>query len=223
MSANHRRNEVHGDGERLRTVTGMRILLSISAVIWTWALCWWMPFWFVIFYMTPFLLFVSWLIAWIVGRRIARWEYRWPGWRYHLYRTVIVVLIVAAPVSSYLYGRWIAHQFVRELGIEVRLVEQKVSVLEQFGFGERRGVLSIYELLEPQGGAEQKIRQRILAQGKPTDVDNPIAALGWQLGNQGLTFFCQSENHNHTDVRMNQNRQLVVHLLFYASPYCRLR
>jgi hypothetical protein len=182
-----------------------------------------MPFWFVIFYVTPFLLLLSWLIAWAVGRRVPRWEYRWSEWRYHLYRTAIVVLITAAPVSSYFHGRWLARQFVQELGVEVRLVEQKVSVLEQFGFGERRGVHSVYELLEPREIAEEKIRQRILAQGKPVGVEDRFAALGWQQGNQGLAFLCISENSSYAHVWIDSDGKLEVRILFYTSPYCRLK
>jgi len=223
MSANHGREGAGGGGQVLRRVTGLRLLLSISAVVWTWVLCWWLTFWFVILYVTPLLLLLSWLIAWTVERRVPKWEYRWSERRYHLYRTAIVMLIIAAPVSSYLYGRWLARQFVQELGVEARLVEQKVSVLEQFGFGERRGVLSVYELREPREVAEEKIRQRILSQGKPVGVEDKFAALGWQQGNQGLDFLCVSGNHTSTDVWINKNGQLVVHILFYTSPYCRLK
>lgn len=223
MLATHEQKGASESGQSLRCVTGLRLLLSISSIIWTWVLCWWLPFWFVIFYVTPFLLVLSWLITWTVERRVPKWEYRWSERGYRLYWAAILVLITAAPVSSYLYGRWLAREFIEELGVEVRLVEEKVSVLEQFGFGERRGVLSVYEFLEPREIAEEKIRQRILAQGKPVGIEDRFAALGWQLGNDGLNAGCESGNGTYTDIWINKHGQLIVNILFYTSPYCRLK
>jgi hypothetical protein len=132
------------------------------------------------------------------------------------------------PLTSYFYSVWIADQLFHELGIEASLVHRKISVLEQFGFSEHRGVISVYEFLEDPTVAEAKIRQRVLAHGKSEDERDPDVALGWQVGDHPsseLKVRCLSwptaaigPNSIWTD-----RGQLIIEVLTLSSPYCQLR
>ena len=205
------------------TISGLRVLLSLSLVVWAWALCWWAPFYFVVLYVTPFLVLVSWLVSWLVERRLAKWEFHWSPGRCHLGLATLLVAVAAMPLSSYLYGVWIADRLFQELGIEARLVYRKVSVMEEFGFDEHRGVISLYEYLELVETANEKMLQRVLAQGKPEETGDPIVDLGWQISTYlgTLRMICVSAVR--PNVISDGDKQFAIEVLHFSSNYCQLR
>ena len=205
------------------TISGLRVLLSLSLVVWAWALCWWAPFYFVVLYVTPFLVLLSWLVSWLVERRLAKWEFHWSPGRCRLGLATLRVAVAAMPLSSYLYGVWIADRLFQELGIEARLVFRKVSVMEEFGFDEQRGVISLYEYLEPVETADEKMLQRVLDQGIPEETGDPIVDLGWQINTYlgTLRMICISSVR--PNVISAGDKQLAIEVLHFSSNYCQLR
>jgi len=206
------------------TISGMRVMLSISLVVWVWALCWWAPFYFVVLYMTPLLVLPSWLVSWLVERHTAKWEFHWSPWRCRMGLTALFVLVVAMPISSYVYGVWIADQLFQGLGIEARLVYRKISVMEEFGFDEHRGAVSLYEYLEPAETAKEKIIQRVQSQKPQEGVGRSLSSRGWQIGtidDGAFTIICDSGVRENTISTENDQLGIVVRHL--SSPYCQLR
>ena len=206
------------------TISGLRVLLSLSLVVWAWALCWWAPFYFVVLYVTPFLVLLSWLVSWLVERRLAKWEFHWSPGRCRLGLATLLVAVAAMPLSSYLYGVWIADRLFQELGIEARLVYRKVSVMEEFGFDEHRGVISLYEYLEPAEAAKEKMIQRVQSQKSPGENRRSIPNPGWQVSkivDGAFSITCDSGVHRNTI--STENDQLGIVLRHDSTLSCQLR
>ncbi len=201
----------------------MRVMLSISLVVWVWALCWWAPFYFVVLYMTPLLVLLSRLVSWLVERHTAKWEFHWPVWRCRIGYTGVLVLVAAMPLTSYFYGVWIADRLFQELDVQALLTYRKVSVLEEFGFDEHRGVIGLYDYLEPMETAKEKMLQRVLAQGTPEETGDPIVDLGWQINTYlgTLRMICISSVR--PNVISAGDKQFAIEVLHFSSNYCQLK
>jgi hypothetical protein len=209
-------------GPKSVNVSVTSIVVWISVSIWLWSLCWLMPFWFVILFVTPFLLGIV-VICYMITRRGLLRHITIAGQIHWLYPLLVFVVTVSAPLSSYFYGRWIAEQFVQSLGIPVELIDQKVSILEQFGFGERRGVRSNYQIQIPLDDAKERMLERIEQQGRPAPTGDPIVDLGWQISNDGQSAGCASWETTPNSIMILPNGQLFVALLHNSSPFCRLQ
>jgi hypothetical protein len=205
------------------SISAKLVVFWTCVTLWLWPLCWWLPFWLVVLYLTPFLITSVFLLHRLTHGRVWRWRLAVRDWVHDLSLILMIFLSLAAPLSSYFYGRWIAGQFVQELGVRLELIDQRISILEQFGFGERRGVYSTYKMLEPLEEAQATIIARIEAQGKPTQSGNPVVDLGWQIGNTRMTASCESKGAISNEIRIQDDAHLFVQVLHHSSGYCRLK
>jgi hypothetical protein len=140
-------------------LTFSRLALGFTAILFSWALFLLLPGGMLVVACLPFWLLLVWAFSVAVQR--SGWRLAVQSWQVLLFWLIVLVLVVLAPIYSYIYGYYHATRLFLSLGIAAGEVETVYSLLDRFGdVGQERYFAIRYQVFEPLEEAETKLRQR---------------------------------------------------------------
>ena len=130
-------------------------------VLFSWALFILLPFsWFIILALPPSL-----LVMWQLSRTAYRkgWRVYWCLRQYWLFGIIVLLLVLLAPLYSYLYGYYHVSRLANELNIEAELMEREVVLIDRLNWfvysAPIRSFTLQYQVQEPLEEVEAHIQQ----------------------------------------------------------------
>jgi hypothetical protein len=140
-------------------LTFSTITFGFMAILYSWALFILLPGGMLVLASLPFCLFLIWRLSKSINRR--GWRFAVRGWQRYLFWSFVLLLVVLAPIYSYLYGYYHATRLFRGLGIAAGQIDIDYELLDRLGdIGGERYFVIRYQVFEPLDEAEAKIRQR---------------------------------------------------------------
>ncbi len=192
------------------------IALGITLVMYSWAF-FVLPGAWISLFSVPL-----WLgLLWLISRRFRLRERRlmitpWRKWGFWL---LVILLVVMAPICSYLYGAYLATHLFNELDVEATMVGQNPVLLDRFGdIGPPRSLIVKYTVDEPIESADAKIRMRLEGRSEWRSVERtqhslyPIVARFW----------CEHANlqEHITSVVLLETGELLIDVGYAAPRSC---
>lgn len=146
--------------ERTSSVSLIAVVIGCSLVLYSWGLFILLPGSMFVLASLPFWFLLVWLLSWVAGPERRRFPV--SGRQKRLFWSLVLFLVVLAPVYSYYYGYYHVTRMFNELGIEAREVKRNVELLDRFGdVGQERGFGVIYEVHDPLDETTAKTRQQL--------------------------------------------------------------
>ena len=210
---------------KTKTLGIFSLLLGVSSVLFSWSLFFWMesilaiivfiPV-FLVLFVVVILLVIDW--AWKISW-LRRLKIRVNPRTKQIFIAGVILLTLAAPFYSYLYGTWLAAHVLEELGISASQQYQQITLLSFLGdLGEPRHVLTSYVLKEPMDTAIKKTRQRLTASDgwADTSVEESATLHEW------LAFKCDTSSYFKNSINFYEENRLHILLHYNTEVACLL-